>query len=144
MSFARIIVMTQECENRGSEEQPDWREKGGTDYCVAVIDPAEAEKDDSHLEATYVDTVRDAVSFHGPLFQRYVIGWELLREGELTGFEKSQARYDGRIDFPAHGIGAGGAGPWCPVSARDYIQATKALRDREEAERYADFMDEAA
>ena len=127
-SFARLIVTTQDYENYNhtGAGAPRWKAKGGIDCCVAVLSVDEAARGEDYLEATYVRPVLGEIEVDCDMFTRQVINWFLLWNGELTWFERSQAEYELEIGFATRAVGAGGDGPWCPVSAKAVIDQARA------------------
>ena len=100
----RLIVTTQYRENYGAMDWDGkgqcpqyWKNKGGVDYAITLPDNLAV----SALPAL-VEKVAAKVNRSNDYVEEYVIGWNVLATGELTGFEQDQLDYEGRIQFPAH------------------------------------------
>ena len=92
--MAKLMITTQVLENYGSEEQPFWKAKGGSDYVVRNF------TDFNRVNAV-VAQLRADIEIDNPFCQEYIVSWSVEDDDYLTEFEQSQLDYEGRIDFPA-------------------------------------------
>lgn len=92
--MAKLLIVTQVLENYGSEVDPFWKAKGGSEYVIKNFTAFNA------VNAT-VQSVRHQIEIDNPLYSEYIISWEVVADDYLTDFERSQLAYEGRIDFPA-------------------------------------------
>jgi hypothetical protein len=92
--MAKLLIVTQVLENYGSEADPFWKAKGGSEYVIKNF------TDFNAVNAT-VQSVRHQIEIDNPLYSEYIISWEVVADDYLTDFERSQLVYEGRIDFPA-------------------------------------------
>ena len=92
--MAKLLIVTQVLENYGSEDNPFWKAKGGSEYVIKNFTAFNA------VNAT-VQSVRHQIEIDNPLYSEYIISWEVVADDYLTDFERSQLVYEGRIDFPA-------------------------------------------
>jgi hypothetical protein len=92
--MAKLLIVTQVLENYGSEVDPFWKAKGGSEYVIKNFTAFNA------VNAT-VQSVRHQIEIDNPLYSEYIISWEVVADDYLTDFERSQLVYEGRIDFPA-------------------------------------------
>ena len=88
-----LVVSTQCYENYGTEDQPYWKNKGGSDYKVLNV------PNNLTIEQM-VEQVRDQVEYSNPYSEEYIIGCTLRPDDWLSGFEQSQLEYDGAILYP--------------------------------------------
>lgn len=92
--MAKLLIVTQVLENYGSEADPFWKAKGGSEYVIKNFTAFNA------VNAT-VQSLRDQIEIDNPLYSEYIVSWEVVDNDYLTDFERSQLVYEGRIDFPA-------------------------------------------
>ena len=95
--MSKLYIFTQNYENYGSENDPYWKAKGGSDYFVPDFDGD---------EATTIMLVRDQIECDNPFYRSQIAGWEVVPNNYLTEFEKDQLDYEGSIRFPARVISA--------------------------------------
>ena len=95
--MSKLYIFTQDYDNYGTEEDPHWKPKGGTDYFVYDFDGD---------EATTIMLVRDQIECDNPFYRSQIAGWEVVPNNYLTEFEKDQLDYEGSIRFPARVISA--------------------------------------
>ena len=95
--MSKLYIFTQNYENYGSENDPYWKAKGGSDYFVPDFDGD---------EATTIMLVRDQIECDNPFYRSQIAGWEVVPNDYLTEFEKDQLDYEGSIRFPARVISA--------------------------------------
>ena len=88
-----IVIRTQYRENYGTEDQPYWKFKGGSEYKVTNV-PTNA------IIHEVVDAVRSEVEYNGPMSEQYILDWSVEDDGYLSEFEQSQLEYDGAILYP--------------------------------------------
>ena len=91
-----IVLRTQYRENYGTEDQPYWKFKGGSEYKILDV-PTTA------MPHEVVDAVRsevDYIEYEGPMSEQYILDWSVEDDGYLSQFEQSQLQYDGKITFP--------------------------------------------
>ena len=93
--MSKLYIFTQNYENYGSEENPHWKAKGGSDYFVYDFDGD---------EATTIMLVRDQIECDNPFYRSQIAGWEVVPNDYMTEFEKDQLDYEGSIRFPARVI----------------------------------------
>ena len=95
--MSKLYIFTQDYDNYGTEEDPHWKPKGGSDYFVYDFDGD---------EATTIMLVRDQIECDNPFYRSQIAGWEVVPNNYLTEFEKDQLDYEGSIRFPARVISA--------------------------------------
>ena len=95
--MSKLYIFTQDYDNYGSENDPYWKAKGGSDYFVYDFDGD---------EATTIMLVRDQIECDNPFYRSQIAGWEVVPNDYLTEFEKDQLDYEGSIRFPARVISA--------------------------------------
>ena len=93
--MSKLYIFTQNYENYGSENDPYWKAKGGSDYFVSDFDGD---------EATTIMLVRDQIECDNPFYRSQIAGWEVVPNDYMTEFEKDQLDYEGSIRFPARVI----------------------------------------
>lgn len=87
----KIYFYTQEHENYGTEAEPFWKAKGGSDFIL-----------ESNTWTTEMfDRVYSILNYSNPFFTSTVIGHNDIQDDFITDFEKAQLEYDGEIQFPA-------------------------------------------
>ena len=92
--MAKLLIVTQVLENYGSEDNPFWKAKGGSEYVIKNFTAFNA------VNAT-VQSLRSKIEIDNLLYSEYIVSWEVVDDDYLTDFERSQLEYEGRIDFPA-------------------------------------------
>jgi hypothetical protein len=92
--MAKLLIVTQVLENYGSEDNPWWKAKGGSEYVIKNFTAF------STVNAT-VQSVRHQIEIDHAFCSEYIVSWEVVADDYLTDFERSQLEYEGRIDFPA-------------------------------------------
>ena len=95
--MAKLYIFTQDYENYGTEDDPYWKAKGGSDYFVEGFDGD---------EAMTVMLVRDQIEVNNPFFRSQILGWEVVPNDYMTEFERSQLEYEGSITYPASIVSA--------------------------------------
>ena len=93
--MSKLYIFTQNYENYGTEDDPYWKAKGGSDYFVYDFDGD---------EATTIMLVRDQIECDNPFYRSQIAGWEVVPNDYMTEFEKDQLDYEGSIRFPARVI----------------------------------------
>ncbi len=91
----KILISTQYRENYGSEDEPYWKFKGGSEYFIKGVDPLKV------APGLLVEQVRSNIEYSNVMAEEYILDWELVSDDYLTEFEQSQLDYEGRIRFPA-------------------------------------------
>ena len=92
--MAKLLIVTQFCENYGTPDEPYWKFKGGSDYFVKMDQP-------SYVNATMlVMAVRSKIEFANDMASEHIIGWNVVADDYMTDFEKSQLEYEGKITYP--------------------------------------------
>lgn len=89
--MAKLYIFTQNYENYGTENDPYWKAKGGTDYFVP---------DFNGDEATTLMLVRDQIECNNEYYISSILGWEVVPNDYMTEHEKMQLEYEGIIRFP--------------------------------------------
>ena len=95
--MSKLYIFTQDYDNYGTEEDPHWKPKGGSDYFVYDFDGDEAKT---------IMLVRDQIECDNPFYRSQIAGWEVVPNNYLTEFEQNQLDYEGSIRFPARVISA--------------------------------------
>jgi hypothetical protein len=93
--MAKLLITTQILENYGSEDNPYWKPKGGSDYVVKKF------KDFNRVTET-VMALRSQIEQDNEYFREHIIHWEVVADDYLTQFEKDQLEYEGKITFGPH------------------------------------------
>jgi hypothetical protein len=102
--MAKLLITTQVYENYGAHdwdgvgECPQyWKAKGGNDYVVKKF------KDFSAVSET-VMALRSQIECDNEGFRETIIGWEIVGDNDLTEFEQSQLKFEGKIRFASKEI----------------------------------------
>ena len=88
-----LVISTQCYENYGTETDPYWKAKGGSEYKILGV-PTNVDLDE------VVTLVRGDIEKSNDYVQETIIGYGLEADDYLSWFEKSQLEYDGDIEFP--------------------------------------------
>ena len=91
----KILITTQYRENYGTESDPYWKFKGGSDYFIPGVDPLKT------APGLLVEQVRDQIEHAGAMTEEYILDWELVADDALSPFEQDQMELDGEILYPA-------------------------------------------
>ena len=91
--MAKLLITTQTYENYGSDVEPHWKPKGGSDYVVRKINVNKVTET--------VMGVRSQIECDNEYYRENIIGWEIVADDALTEFEQSQLDYEGKIRFPS-------------------------------------------
>jgi hypothetical protein len=92
--MAKLLISTQVLENYGTEDNPFWKAKGGSDYVVRNFTAF-------NRVNQVVSSLRAEIEIDNPFCSEYIVSWSVEDDDYLTDFERSQLQYEGRIDFPA-------------------------------------------
>lgn len=92
--MSKLMITTQYRENYGSEEQPYWKFKGGSEYFIANVNECD-------MIDVIVDRVRPQIEISNPMCQEYILGYEIVADDYMTEFERSQLEYEGKVTYPA-------------------------------------------
>ena len=87
-----LVISTQCYENYGTETDPYWKAKGGSEYKILGV-PANVDLDE------VVTLVRGDIEKSNDYVQETIIGYGLEADDWLSGFERSQLEYEGSIQF---------------------------------------------
>lgn len=87
----KIYFYTQDFENYGTENEPYWKAKGGSDYILSSANWTEE----------MIKEVIHRISFSNPYYESLYIGHLEVCDQFLTDFEQLQQENDGRVEFPA-------------------------------------------
>ena len=87
-----LVISTQCYENYGTETDPYWKAKGGSEYKILGV-PTDVDLDE------VVTLVRGDIEKSNDYVQETIIGYGLESDDWLSGFERSQLEYDGSIQF---------------------------------------------
>ena len=90
----KVLITTQYRENYGSENEPYWKFKGGSEYFILSVDPLKV------APGLLVEQVRSKIEYSNPMSEEYILDWELVSDDYMTDFERDQLEYDGSITFP--------------------------------------------
>ena len=93
--MSKLYIFTQDYENYGSENDPYWKAKGGSNYFVPDFDGD---------EVTTLMLVRDQIECNNAFYQSSILGWEVVPNDYMTEYEKMQMEYEGSIRFPTRVI----------------------------------------
>ena len=88
-----LVISTQCYENYGTETDPYWKAKGGSEYKILGV-PTNVDLDE------VVTLVRGDIEKSNDYVQETIIGYGLEADDWLSDFERSQLEYDGDIEFP--------------------------------------------
>ena len=91
----KILITTQYRENYGTESDPYWKFKGGSDYFIPGVDPLKV------APGLLVEQVRGKIEYAGPMSEEYILDWELVADDALSPSEQDQMEFDGEILYPA-------------------------------------------
>jgi alpha-N-acetylglucosamine transferase len=95
----KLMLYTQYHENYGTDTQPHWKPKFGSEYFVLLPEVITME-----AISALVEKAADKLFTSTPYTQEYLIDWSVESEDFLTQFEASQLRYEGEIFHPAKEI----------------------------------------
>ena len=87
-----LVISTQCYENYGTETDPYWKAKGGSEYKILGV-PTNVDLDE------VVTLVRGDIEKSNDYVQETIIGYGLEADDWLSDFERSQLEYDGSIEF---------------------------------------------
>jgi hypothetical protein len=97
--MAKLLITTQTWENYGAHDWDGqgqcpqyWKAKGGSDYVVKKF------KDFSAVSET-VMALRSQIECDDQGFREKIIGWEIVGDNDLTEFEQSQLKFEGKIRY---------------------------------------------
>jgi hypothetical protein len=90
--MAKLLITTQTYENYGSDTEPYWKPKGGSDYVVKKF------KGDA---TQAVMCLRSQIECDNEYYKENIIDFTIVKDDYLTEFEQSQLDYEGSIRFPA-------------------------------------------
>ena len=91
-----LVISTQCYENYGTETDPYWKAKGGSEYKILGV-PTDVDSDEI---LSIVRRSMPIIEQDNDYFQTTIIGYGLEADDWLSGFERSQLEYDGDIEFP--------------------------------------------
>ena len=87
-----LVISTQCYENYGTETDPYWKAKGGSEYKILGV-PTDVDLDE------VVTLVRGDIEKSNDYVQETIIGYGLEADDWLSDFERSQLEYEGSIQF---------------------------------------------
>ena len=90
----KVLITTQYSENYGTESDPYWKFKGGSDYFIQNVNPLNV------APGMLVDKVRSQIEYSNPMSQELILDWELVSDDFITEFEKDQLEFGGKIVYP--------------------------------------------
>ena len=88
-----LVISTQCYENYGTETDPYWKAKGGSEYKILGV-PTNVDLDE------VVTLVRGDIEKSNNYVQETIIGYGLEADDWLSDFERSQLEYEGSIEYP--------------------------------------------
>ncbi len=88
-----LVISTQCYENYGTETDPYWKAKGGSEYKILGV-PTDVDLDE------VVTLVRGDIEKSNDYVQETILGYGLEADDWLSDFERSQLEYEGAIEFP--------------------------------------------
>ena len=91
----KILITTQYRENYGTESDPYWKFKGGSDYFIPGVDPLKV------APGLLVEQVRGQVEFSDAYAEEYILDWELVEDDALSPYEQDQLLLDGGVQYSA-------------------------------------------
>ena len=96
--MAKLLITTQVYENYGADDWDGvgqcpqyWKPKGGSDYVVKKINVNKVTET--------VMGVRSQIECDNEGFREKIIGWEIVGDNDLTEFEQSQLKFEGKIRY---------------------------------------------
>ena len=92
--MSKLLITTQTWENYGTDMEPYWKPKGGSDYVVKNFR-------DVNSVTEVMMALRSQVECDNDYYREHIIGWEIVADDYLTEFEKDQLEYEGQIRFPS-------------------------------------------
>jgi hypothetical protein len=92
--MSKLLITTQTWENYGTDMEPYWKPKGGSDYVVKKFR-------DVNSVTEVMMALRSQVECDNDYYREHIIGWEIVADDYLTEFEKDQLEYEGQIRFPS-------------------------------------------
>ncbi len=92
--MSKLLITTQTWENYGTDMEPYWKPKGGSDYVVKKFR-------DVNSVTEVMMALRSQVECDNEYYREHIIGWEIVADDYLTEFEKDQLEYEGQIRFPS-------------------------------------------
>ena len=90
-----LVISTQCYENYGTETDPHWKAKGGSEYKILGV-PTDVDSDEI---LSIVRRSMPIIEKSNDYVQETIIGYELEADDYLSWSEKSQLDYEGSIQF---------------------------------------------
>lgn len=89
--MAMLVIATQYCENYGTDTDPYWKFKGGSEYKILNVP----------MNIDYEEVIAAAdIAYSNDYSEEYVIGWSIENDDYLSDFERNQMEYEGGITYP--------------------------------------------
>jgi hypothetical protein len=92
--MSKLLITTQTYENYGTDVEPHWKPKGGSDYVVKKF------KDFGKVTEVIM-SLRGQIECDNEYYREHILGWEIVADDYLTEFEQSQLDYEGQIRYPS-------------------------------------------
>ena len=89
--MAKLLIQTQVYENYGDASNPYWKPKGGSDYVVKKINVNKVTET--------VMGLRGQIECDNEGYREHILGWEIVGDNDLTEFEQSQLKFEGKIRY---------------------------------------------
>ena len=93
--MSKIYVMTQDYENYGSEDEPYWKPKGGSDYFITNFTGS------TEQAVALVNSMAEKIEYANEYATSTIIGVEVVADDYMTEYEQDQLNYEGQIRYPA-------------------------------------------
>ena len=93
--MSKIYVMTQDYENYGSEDEPYWKPKGGSDYFITNFTGS------TEQAVALVNSMAEKIEYANEYATSTIIGVEVVADDYMTEYEQCQLDYEGKIRYPA-------------------------------------------
>ena len=90
-----LVISTQCYENYGTETDPYWKAKGGSEYKILGV-PTDVDSDEI---LSIVRRSMPIIEQDNAFLQTTIIGYGLEADDWLSDFERSQLEYEGSIQF---------------------------------------------
>lgn len=94
---ARLVVFTQVYENYGSADEPYWKAKFGSEYCVATAGATLFGSETKAKSEALIEAARELIESDNEWVREWVIDWAWVEAGEMTESERLELEFEGSI-----------------------------------------------
>lgn len=94
---ARLIAVTQVHEDYGSPNEPYWKPKFGSDYCIAEAGACLFGAETAARSKALVEEARPLIEADSAMLYEVIIDWYWTEPGEATEAERMELEYEGGL-----------------------------------------------